>query len=159
MIGGLLAVLVGGCVTDVPEVRPPTSKEMTSNLPDPAAAAEAPGLVPGAVPAPAPGGGPTEMTMHHLRGAPAGTNVTVRGFMAEADGAAPIVSADSEGKTLLLRCDGSAPVSIARETAVEVTGTTAPHDGEVSVLTSCTIRPSSDTPVDVEAGGATVRGG
>jgi hypothetical protein len=133
----ILAALAG-CVTEVPEIRPPTSEEMIEALPEEQPPEPAP------APASEPGGGPIDVDMHGVRGTAVGTRVRLNGFFVEAEPNGALVSADSEGATMMLRCLGKAPSGIAPETPVEVVGTTAAPDREVIVLTECAVATATD---------------
>ena len=138
MLAALLTLT--GCITDVPEPRPETSKEMIRELP------ATPPPTPVSAAPPVDGARPTEVTMHQVRGTPAGTRVVVNGFLVGSDETRVNISADSRGKTLQLRCEGPGGASLggaAPQTAVRVVGNVSAPDDELVVLTDCTAVPEN----------------
>jgi hypothetical protein len=124
---------------------------MIQELPD------APEADPGsrfATPPPATSAGPTEVTVHEVRGTPAGTQVTVNAFLQTTEGGRVLVSADSEGKTNRLRCEGADPAALGEAvpyTPVRVTGTVAgPEHDDTMVLTGCTAEITGEAPIDLD---------
>ena len=147
----MLWSLVAACVTAVPRPEPETSKEMIRELAnEPPAVPEAPVGAGPAADATA-----TDVTMEGLHGTAAGTRVRVDGFLVGTDEGKVHVSADSEGKTVLLRCDGGAlaVAGVAARTPVRVTGTVAAPDGDEAVLSACQAEVTGRSPVDPERPG------
>lgn len=144
MTGWLIAA-IAGCITDAPQPRPETSDDMIAELP----ATPAPSAP---VEMPMPPGRIAEVTMHQVRGTPPGTKVMVNGFVDLVEHGHVVISADSAGKTLHLRCEGggTGPVEFAvRRTPVRVTGvvTDAVADDTV-VLTGCSTEVTGPAPIE-----------
>ena len=142
---GWLFVAIAGCITDAPQPRPETSDEMIAELPT------TPPAEPSTAVTPEPG--PVEVTMNQVRGTPPGTKVMVDGFFDLVEHGHVVISADSEGKTLHLRCEGggTGPVEFAiAHTPVRVTGVVedAVADDTV-VLTGCSTEVTGPAPVDL----------
>ncbi|MEZ4238536.1 MAG: hypothetical protein R3F59_20755 [Myxococcota bacterium] len=132
-----LLLSAAACLTEmVPDPEPATSDELIEALPDEPAPAPAPmSQVPE-------GAGRADVSMIQIRGTPPGTEVRVDGFYVETDDDGVVISADSEGATLKLRClDAAAPDGIDRLEAVVVEGATADPKSEVIALSDCAIAP------------------
>jgi hypothetical protein len=143
-----LLPMLAGCITDWPQPRTETSEAMIRELP----ATPAPST-PVTVTMP-PGGGPAEVTMHQIRGTPAGTKVMVSGFLDVVEHGHAVISADSAGKTLHLRCEGGGSGEVANavpHTPVRETGVVTDAVGDDTVvLTGCSTEVTGRPPIDLD---------